>query len=91
MVKKSEKELKDGEGAKDSEGGVATIEVPLGEVGPGEYAQTHVSLNLNPGHAMALKRLRRGLYDTGATLKDGKMISSNADAIRYLLDQASGV
>lgn len=63
------------------------ISVPLDAFSEEEYCSDHVEARLGRRHAVALKRLRRGLERDAATLEDGRHVRSNADVVRWLLDQ----
>jgi hypothetical protein len=63
------------------------IELPLGEVGNG-YLTNHVEVGgLNVPQRETLKRLFHGLDHAGARLANGKRVGSNADTIRWILEQ----
>jgi len=55
------------------------------------YVQTHVDLQLRGpryrAHRIALVRLRNALDAVGARLANGGRVQSNADVIRYMLEQ----
>ena len=63
------------------------IEAPVGALVEGDYRPRHVSIILFGEQQSAMKRLFRGMDETGSRLKNGRRVSSNADAIRYLLEQ----
>lgn len=63
------------------------IEAPIGALVEGDYKPRHVSIILFGEQQIAMKRLFRGMDETGARLKNGRRVSSNADVVRYLLEQ----
>lgn len=66
----------------------AIADVPLGRLDPAAYRSRHVEVgHMTPDQATALKRLAIGLDQQGARLANGKHIDSNADAVRWLLEQ----
>ena len=73
------------------------IEAPMGICETG-YASDSIQVGaLMPMQASALKRLRCSLADKSmrvqrrdANHKDGKVVDTNADAIRWILDQFAG-
>ena len=67
------------------------IEVPLGTVGEKEPLVRHVESRLRArNQQLALKRLLRGLQETGTTLADGRPVRRPGDVIRWLMEQISG-
>lgn len=67
---------------------IDTVEmtVPLAPIVDGEYAQRHIDLQLEGERAETLKRITDGLIVYGATLANGRKVTSQADAIRWWLD-----
>lgn len=65
---------------------VATIELPLGELGGG-YFSRRVDLSLPVESAKALRRVLNGLRANGQRLANDMPIRSNADVVRWLLEQ----
>jgi len=66
------------------------LELPLGEVGGGEYLSTHVEARLRTREQrLAMKRLLRGLQKAGAKTKDGRPVQRLGEAIRWLLEQVA--
>jgi hypothetical protein len=65
----------------------AVIEVPLGNLVEGGHLSRHVEARLDQRQREALRRLYSGLYDARTKLANGKFVLSNADAIRWLLEQ----
>ena len=54
------------------------------------YAPAAMNLNLAPAQARKLCRIRCGLIAEGATLAGaGGVITSNVEAIKYLIEQAA--
>ncbi len=73
-----------------------SIDVPLGQVDLDQVAagKLHLSRHVEIGRLthdqkLALRRLQRGLDQSGARLANGKRIGSNADAVRWLLEQVA--
>jgi len=70
------------------------VEAPMGVCDDG-YAANHIEMGgMMPKQAAALKRIRCSLADSAmrtqrrdANHRDGKVVDSNADALRWLLDQ----
>lgn len=60
--------------------------VPLAPVVIDEYAQRHIDLQLEGARAETLKRITDGLIVHGATLANGRKVTTGADAIRWWLD-----
>ena len=72
------------------EAAIATVllELPLGEVNKGEYLSTHIEARLKTREQrLAMKRLLRGLQETGAKTKDGRPVQRPGEAIRYIAEQ----
>jgi len=70
--------------------GTAIIEVPLGVVGNGEYLSRHVEARLKTREQqLAMKRLLRGLQQTGATTKDGRPVQRPGEVVRWMLEYIS--
>ena len=67
----------------------ATIAVPLSEVPPGGYMTNHVEVRLSHDQTYALRGLFYGLREAGECLAGGKPIASNADVVRWLLEQVA--
>lgn len=65
-----------------------TVELPLTMESPAGYKPRYVEIgNLNEAQSSALSRLRMGLLRAGATLASGRIVATNADAMRYMLEQ----
>jgi hypothetical protein len=64
----------------------ALIEVPLGESDSG-YISNRVDVHLSAGERSTMKRVLNGLKSRGARLQSGKPIWSNADVVRWMLEQ----
>ena len=69
------------------------FDTPMGHCDDG-YASGHLEVNLLPRQAAALKRIRCSLAEQAARTqrrdcrhRDGKVVDSNPDAIRWVLDQ----
>ena len=67
----------------------ARLTLPLGSVEEAEYLSSHIQAQLNRQQALGLKRVRRGLETSGARLNCGKIVATNADAVRYMLEQVT--
>jgi len=65
------------------------VDVPLGDVPVDAYITNHVEVRLTHDQAYALRGLWYGLQAAGERLDGGKPIASNADVIRWLLEQVS--
>jgi len=64
-----------------------TIQAPLGEIDQG-YLNRHVEARLTTEQQQqSMRRLLRGLQMAEERLSNGKPVASNADAIRWLLEQ----
>ena len=73
-----------------SEQTTVVLEVPLGDVGEKEYLSRHVESRLKTREQrLAMKRLLRGLQQTGATTKDGRPVQRPGDVVRLLMEQIS--
>ena len=71
---------------------VCTIKVPMAaEMNPNLFTQRHVDVRFSRPEALAVRRLREGLQLNGATLENGKSIYSNADVLRWILQQVPAV
>jgi hypothetical protein len=66
-----------------------TIEVPLAALNPEAYLrrQLHLSTMTNE-QAVTWRRMFNGLLETNAKLKSGLHVRSDADAFRWLMEQA---
>lgn len=62
------------------------IEAPMGGLDEG-YLSRHVQVQLNGHQRETLRRLVNGLRDSDERLADGKAIESNADAVKWILEQ----
>jgi len=72
---------------------IQTVEIilPLGEVGEQEYLSRHVESRLKTRkQQLAMKRLLRGLKQSGMTTADGRPVQRPGEAIRWLVEQISG-
>lgn len=68
----------------------AVIEVPLGDIGSGEYLSRHIEGRLKTTRQqLAMKRLLRGLQQSGATTADGRPVQRPGEALRWLAEQIS--
>lgn len=54
------------------------------------YRSRHVEARLDGAQAETMKRLFRGLDQVGARLANGRRVGSNADAVRWVLEQVGG-
>ena len=63
--------------------------VPIGSVPVDTYITNHVEVRLSHDQAYALRSLWFGLQDAGVKLDNDKPITSNADVVRWLLEQMS--
>jgi hypothetical protein len=64
-----------------------TLEAPLAVLDAG-YLSRHVEARLNTElQRQALRRLTQGLRQAGEVLEDGRRVQSQADAIKWLLEQ----
>jgi hypothetical protein len=65
-----------------------TITLPLADAPPASMSH-HVRIdgNLRGVHGATLIRLRNGLNNQGARLRDGKFVQSYTEALRYLLEK----
>jgi hypothetical protein len=65
------------------------VEVPLAEPPSGHIPKTieFASLALKPHQGVALRRFVEGLMLRGATLRNGREVKFNADAIKWFLEQ----
>jgi hypothetical protein len=67
-----------------------TISLSLGDVPPDVYLTDHVEVRLNHDQAYGLRRLWYGIEASDARLASGKRPESNADVVRWLLEQIGG-
>jgi hypothetical protein len=82
-----------------------SIELPLGEppasgyereqadagnVSIGGPDRLHVNAQLGPAAAQAFLQLRAGLRESRACMADGRPVWTNADALRWFLEQVAG-
>ena len=66
------------------------IELPLGEVGEKEYLSRHVESRLKTREQQQnMKRLVRGLQQSGAATKNGRPVQRAGEVIRWLMEQIS--
>jgi hypothetical protein len=66
------------------------IEVPLAPATTTDtlrHSGTSLNVRINSKQLITLRRLRRGLEDTGAKLIDGSEVNDNSKVIRWLLEQ----
>lgn len=63
------------------------ITVPLAEILDDTYLSNHVQVQLTYLQSKALKRAWIGLDECGERLRNGRRVASNADVIRWLLEQ----
>ncbi len=64
----------------------ALIEVPLGEPREGAYLSPHLDVKLSQEQTEALHRVTAGLQESVARLRNERLITNTADAVRYLLE-----
>jgi len=64
-----------------------TVTIPTADYGPNDNVARHVDIQLDTHQAKALKRAFVGLDHSGARLANGRRIASNADVVRYVLEQ----
>ena len=62
------------------------IQVPMSLREDITRASRKVLLSMNTEQSLKLRRLREALYDGGFTLKDGRYITDNNKALRWLLE-----
>jgi hypothetical protein len=62
--------------------GMVTIE--------GYPPRVHIQAQLGPEAAMAFMRIRNGLREQNAKLGNGRPVYSNADTLRWLMEQVAG-
>lgn len=77
-------------GKPSSNGKVAEITLPLARELPDNFISQHrgrIDMRLDPSHLPAFKRVYAGLWENGATLKNGAHIDSPADVIKYIFEQ----
>lgn len=68
----------------------ANLDVPMGELASGAYVPRFERMefrSMSLVQARSLKRLTRGLEDSGETLSNGTRVSRPGQAIRWLLEQ----
>jgi len=65
----------------------ASLALPLRDVPEEDYCARHIDTRLDLPQAVALARLFRGLDEAGARLASGRYVKSQADAVRYVLEQ----
>jgi len=65
---------------------IVQVSVPLAELKPNEYLNTHVDARLDPDQRVALRRLYNALWQQHAHLASGRHVESAADAVRWLLE-----
>ena len=64
-----------------------TITVPVSDQLSNGYISRHVEVNrLTTIQKEVLHRITRGLMCQGATLENGQLVKSNADSIRFILE-----
>ena len=66
-----------------------TIEFPIVDLNPEHYQARHVEVQLDGRQRASLSRLRAGLESGHLKLANGKPVWSNADAVRWLIEQVS--
>lgn len=80
-----------------------TVELPIGDLPPGGYELerahsgkiaigargTHVDAQLGGDSAEAFLRVRNGLRESNAKLASGRPVYSNADTLRYIMEQVA--
>lgn len=65
----------------------AIIEVPVGPAPPKEhYTSRHLNVQLDPEQATMLVRIKNGLDQSHARLKNGRPVYNQADTVRYILE-----
>lgn len=64
-----------------------TIDAPLAAVVPSGNCTRNLNVRLERHQAIVLRRLRNGLEDCGARLKNGSEVTDNSKVIRWLLEQ----
>lgn len=71
-----------------------TIEVPLGDLPPpGTYVTRHVDVQFDESYPVqkeTMSRFLNGLQRAGEKLASGKVVGSNADAFKWVLEQIGG-
>ena len=65
------------------------ITVPIVSVPDVGYTLVHLQVQLDSRQGETLKRLRMALDESKAQLASGRYVASNADAVRYLLEQVA--
>jgi len=69
-----------------SEGNIAIIKIPLAEQRSG-YCARHVDVQLSGAQPETLRRIVDGLDASQARLKNGKRVTTPAEAVRWLIEQ----
>lgn len=64
----------------------ATVEIPLGELHDG-YLSNHVEARLDDKQRRNMRRMLHGLRQRGTVMANGRFVETNADAIRWMLEQ----
>jgi hypothetical protein len=66
----------------------AIVEVPLAPVREGVFLSDHVSARLNTlKQRRDYRRFLNGLRSSGATLENGRFVDTQADAMKWLVEQ----
>ena len=68
---------------------IATVKVPMAPIGEEGYKARHIQVQLEGVEAVKMKSLFQGLDQEGARLANGRRVMSNADAIRWMLQNLS--
>jgi hypothetical protein len=63
------------------------IALPMADTELGGHFTRVVQVRLTRAQGIALKRLRLGLENAGATLDNGSEVADNSKVIRWLLEQ----
>jgi len=66
------------------------LDIPVALTDSDAYRSTHVDVQLNREQAESMHRIFHGLDQAGARLQNGRRIATNADAFRWLLEEAAG-
>lgn len=74
---------------RDGQNETVLIELPLGELNS-QFPNSRVDLHLHNDNAKKMRRLLNGLKADNAKLINGKCVKTNADVVRWLLDQIEG-
>ena len=64
-----------------------TFRLPIGNATKPGYISRHVDLQLNQEQAITLKRLVAGLDAAHARLKNGRVVQTAGDTVRWILEQ----